>query len=495
MAGPLLTAGRDGLLDQAVDLIEHFDSCLRGLYRAQLDLDEHVAYCRSRGLPYDEPVISHLAESAQYARRCIAERRSALVAADDVAGQPLSTAEGVLRWGLATLAYVRDALEWCSASYAQAGAVQFFDLAQQDSPKVNYERYEHAAVERVERQLLDTLGLTPDRHGLSVTSSGVAAYSLVESFLLRDRLRPGDTVLIAPYVYFEAAEQLSALPPHVEIRWAARYETDDLVADVLRHRPRCVFADPLTNTAQQRMIDLGALVERLRAVVTWPITLVVDGTMTSGMLPPGLLAGDDAVEILYYESCSKYMQLGLDSNMAGLVAYPAHLGERFGLLRRNSGSILYRHAADMFPRFQPATYRARMRRIGDGARRIAALLSADPRVQAAGQVCHPSLPDHPDAAVARDLGFAGGCVTFLFHDPDHNTKDGLNAVIDRAIERARLSGAQLTKGASFGFSVPRLSAADAFAEGEPPFLRLYAGDRGAQAGLLAEALAQALHQH
>ncbi|MGW4800036.1 PLP-dependent transferase, partial [Nonomuraea sp. NPDC004297] len=302
----LLSPGRDGTLDQVVDLIEQLDGCVQGLQRAQLDLADHAAYCAERGLPADDAGVFHLTQTVHQARQLLAERRGALVAGPEPDGRALSGGEAGLRWGLATLAYVRDAMEWCSASYGQAGTIQFFDLAAQGSPRVNYERYEHRSVEQVEEQLLSTLGLWPEEHGLSVTSSGVAAYSLVESFLVRDRLRPGDKVLIAPYIYFEAAEQLSCLPPY-EVVWAARYEVEDLVEDVLRHRPRCLFADPLTNTAQQRMVDLRALTERLRETLTWPLTLVVDGTMMSGVLPPDLLAGGGNLEIVYYESCSKYL--------------------------------------------------------------------------------------------------------------------------------------------------------------------------------------------
>jgi cystathionine gamma-synthase len=136
-----------------------------------------------------------------------------------------------------------------------------------------------------------------------------------------------------------------------------------------------------------------------------------------------------------------------------------------------------------------------MTRIGANALRIAELLRDDHRVTDVGAVFYPGLPDHPDAEIAGRLPYAGGCVTFLFHERGHNNKDDLNVLFDRVFANARVLGVQLSKGASFGFSVPRIYAPDAFAEGEPPFLRLYAGDRADQVEALATAFAQALTDH
>jgi hypothetical protein len=102
------------------------------------------------------------------------------------------------------------------------------------------------------------------------------------------------------------------------------------------------------------------------------------------------------------------------------------------------------------------------------------------------------LADHPDAMTARKLPHAGGNVTFLHHVQARNNRAELDRLMQRILAGAQGSGAHLTKGASFGFSTPRVSAADAFAEGAPPFLRIYAGDRAAQVDALAEAIAQAL---
>jgi cystathionine gamma-synthase len=504
--GPVLVtepgAAPPPLSGQRADLLEQLDSCCRELLAARADLDEHAGYCARNRLLQNSSVLARLREAVLHAEQQTGQQhrllaraptRPAPAGAAERAEQAEQAAAGesAVRFALATLAFVRGALEWCSPSYAQSRAVQFFDTEAQDSATVNYERYDNPPLRRVERQLLDTLGLSPDLHGVCATSSGVAAYTLVESFLLRERLRPGDTVLIAPYIYFEAAEQLTSLP-FVHFEHSAGYAVEDFADAVVRHRPRCVFADPVANTAEQRMVDLAGLLRRLREVGTDRTTVVVDGTMLSGGLPPQLLASDERVEVLYYESGSKYLQLGMDAGMAGVVAYPVALKDRFERLRRNTGSVLYRHGAELFPRYQRAFYQRRMRRIGANALRMASLLRADPRVQAAGQVYYPGLADHPDAAIAQQLPYAGGCVTFLFHQRSRNDRDALNAVFDDVLTNARAVGVQLTKGASFGFSVPRVSAADAFADGEPPFLRLYVGDRGEQVELLAEALARAL---
>jgi cystathionine beta-lyase/cystathionine gamma-synthase len=441
----------------------------------------------------DESLTARLRETVDDGRRRVMAQRWTLTSGEDGLADRFARAETVLRFGLATVAHVRGALEWCSPSYAQSRTVQFFDTGVQDSPTVNYERYESISVQRVESQLLEVLDLPADRYAVTATSSGMAAYSLLEAFLLRARLQPGDTVLRAPYIYFEADEQLSALP-FIRCERTSGYGTEEIVADVLRYRPRCLLIDPLANTAQQRLIDVPAVLDRLRAEATGPLTVVIDGTMVSAVLPAEVLTGDDSeVEVLYYESCSKYLQLGLDAGMAGLVVHPVELRTHFDRLRRNTGSILYRHYAELFPQYDRAHFLRRMRRIGDNARRLAVLLEADPRVRELGTVYYPGTDGHPDIEIARKFPYAGGCVTYLYQEPGRNHYDELEPLLDRMLAEAELRGVHLTKGVSFGFSTPRVSAAASMAETEPPFLRIYAGDRDSeQVDVLAEIVANAL---
>lgn len=490
--------------EQVADLSEQFDVCLGELRAARHQVEEYAEYCARNELPVDGPVLTQLTTATQQVRmRMIRQQRSLLEVSAEDAAELLGASEQVLRFGLSTLAYVRHSLEWAAKSYAQSEQVQFFGTQTESWPTMNYDRNgTHAAVTRVERQLLEVLDLSPDDFGIGVTSSGMSAFTWVEAFLLRDRLRAGDTMLLAPYIYYESAQQLTALPD-LRTERASGYEVEEIIGDVLRHRPKVVFVDPLANNVRQRIFDLPELFRRLREVVTERVTVVVDGTMIGASLQPELFVSDDKLEIIYYESCTKYLQLGMDFALAGLVVYPVELTERMSMLRRNSGVVLARHNAELFPRYEARLHRQRMRRIWVNAERLANLLLADPRVSAVGEVHHPALPHHPDVRLIRSLPYGSGIVTFLYQERDRNDWDNLNAVVDRILAHARESGVQVTKGVSFGYSVPRVWAQDVgtteaerkyvpATDDEPLFLRLYIGDRGHQLVGLADAIAKAI---
>lgn len=488
----LREAGSSPVPEQVADLIEHLDIVRNDLRTASADASDFLTYCTREGLPVDATIVTRLVDDARQAGLRIArERRALLDASTSDAANLLGSAEHVLRYSRATIAYVRNALEWCASSYDQSHATQFFDTRFQHSLDMNYDRNgTQTSVQRVESQLQDVLRLPADEFGVSITSSGMAAFTLVESFLIRDRFRPGDTVLLAPYIYYEAWQQLDALP-FVTVETASGYSVDQIVADVVRLAPRCLLVDPVANNSKQRMVDLPELFRRLREVVTERMTVVVDGTMVGGALPAELLSSDEKLEIIYNESCTKYLQLGMDATQAGVVAYPVELKERMAELRRNGGAVLYRHNAELFPRYERSFLERRMRRICANAERVAAILQADPRVQAVGEAYHPALPEHPDVRIARSLPYASGVVTFLFHENGGNDKVRLNAIIDDILVHARELGVQLTKGVSFGYSVPRLWVQE-ITDDEPWFLRLNVGDRGHQVEALAEAMTRAL---
>jgi threonine dehydratase/cystathionine beta-lyase/cystathionine gamma-synthase len=476
--------------DARSDQHEQVRSWLRRLSDARAELDEYADYCARADVLIDADLVGQVRSDCERAAQRLIDVLG--YPADDDHPEAAARVDMVLRHAANVVAAAQAAFDWCAPSHAQARVSQFFDVGAQDSPSANYERYDSVAVTRVEAQLAEVFGLDPQTQVATATSSGMAAYTLIEAFLLRYRLRAGDTVLLAPYVYFEAVEQICSLPS-VRIVTAPSYSVDGLVDAVLRERPRCVFVDPIANTAEQRMVDVPGLVRALAAVRTDPITLIVDGTMAPAALSDTLLDAPEPVEVLYYESCSKYLQLGMDIGMAGVVASKAELRPALDRLRRNTGSILYRHNAQLFPSYDRAFFQRRMLRICGNAATVARALRARADVRAVADVVHPSSGAHPDDAIASGLPYAGGCVTFTLREQGANHRDELEALIEHMLERARRSGLHLTKGVSFGFNTPRVSAAASMAEGGPPFLRLYAGDRSSeQVALLAQVTGDAI---
>ena len=474
-------------------LASQIDYCIKRLDRIPQQLNEFVEYSHLHKLIVSKESVALVKNQVSHMRGLLSETMQGL-AEVDIDEKSLNEAEIVLRLGLQTFAATRNAFDWRSPSYAQVSVAQFFDLGAQDNPLVNYERYEYSEIKRIESQLLDMVGLPPDRFNVTVTSSGMAAYSLAEAYLLRNCLPSGATVLLAPYIYFEAEEQIVSLQG-VQVVKAANYSVESFLAAAEKHRPSVIFADPLTNTVEQRIIDIDALVQGLAERELGPVTVLVDGTMLPGMTASALLNTRNDVSVLYYESCSKYLQLGLDLSMAGFVAHSVDLKPVFDRLRRNMGAILYSHNAYMFPIYKPAEIHQYLRRIERNATEIALALDANPAVRAVTKVVYPGISTHPDHAIAKRLGQSGGCVTFQLHEIGENHRDQLESLIDLVLNEAAKEGAYLSKGVSFGFSAPRISAASSMAESGPPFLRLYAGSRErSQVRKLIRAIITAMHR-
>src|SRR5262249_1442983 len=142
-------------------------------------------------------------------------------------------------------------------------------------------------------------------------SSGMAAYSLIEAFLLRNRLTPGDTVLLAPYIYFEVAEQLASIRG-LRVIHGNSFASASLAAEAAHQGAAVVCADALANNLDQRMVDVRDLLFRIESSSKRP-TLVVDGSMLPADFSSALSDFSRPEQILYYESCSKYLQYGQDT--------------------------------------------------------------------------------------------------------------------------------------------------------------------------------------
>ena len=95
--------------------------------------------------------------------------------------------------------------ERASPAYDQSQTVWWFDPSYHQSEGLNYDRYGAADVRESEARLLRALALGNEKLPLKLllTSSGVAAFTVLHQFLMSKALTAGDTIVISPYLYFE----------------------------------------------------------------------------------------------------------------------------------------------------------------------------------------------------------------------------------------------------------------------------------------------------
>ncbi|WP_455285884.1 pyridoxal-phosphate dependent enzyme [Cupriavidus necator] len=437
--------------------------CLRQQFIAlQRDLHLHVEYVSHQGLDRNANVTQLVVDSVDRTLEQLC----------DLAQQPHSEAElrAHYRLLIQQYAFLRNSLAWCSASTDQSRIVMFFDSQENSSSTVNYDRYGSMLLRRKEILLLQSLGFDPERNDLLLVSSGQAAFSVIESFLMGEALCPNTKAVTAPYIYFEALEQLQRLP-HVDIVRAKAWDIDTVIELVERERARVVFIDPLANLGTMNVVDLRVLAERLAGKDWSDKWLVIDGTMVSGGLDVfSIFDQPGHPNVLYYESGSKYLQLGLDLQMAGVIVCRKSVADRLAVARRNTGAVMYQSAVCRFPDYNRGIYLERMALLTRNAEILLRHLERDERLHERIEAAYPRR--------WRDLGWAhgGGVVAIHLCEDGLNNYACLDALIERLMERCRAEHVAMTKGVSFGFATTRVSAAAAMADNMPPFLRFSVGE-------------------
>ena len=371
---------------------------------------------------------------------------------------------------LQQIGHVKTCLEWASPAHDQSLETSFFDPSEQASSVLNYARYGTLGLRTFELSMRDALGFDSNQQELLATSSGMASYQVLEAFLLREVLLPGDTIAYAPYIYFEAHEQLRRLPGFRHLSLSS-FEVKQILSDVELEDPRVVFLDPLANCPGLPTIDLRDIANHTRDGSWKDRWIVVDGTMVSGGLDP--FAWFDTANhprILYYESASKYLQLGMDLQMAGICVFDADLFSTMYLYRRNSGSTMYSTQVARFPRYNRETLLARMKLLSRNARLMSEALQGISSRVGGLKVGFPMNGDK--------LGWqhGGGVLSVEFAEFDRNGRASLERFIGMLVAECRHRNVPITTGVSFGFAVTRISAASAMAEGTDPFLRFSAGE-------------------
>jgi threonine dehydratase len=444
------------------------------------DIDRHYEFLQLENLSTDVESISYTKERAI----AILERANSATRRTENQRSLRSNYRVLIQ----EYSFLRNCLAWCSASNDQSETAMFFDPQENTDTALNYDRYGSMLLRETEANLLVSLGFEATTCDLLMTSSGQAAYTVIESFLLKHVLKAGSHISISPYIYFEALEQLERLS-HIEIGRSDSWSVASLAQMISESRSAAIFIDPMANLGSMNSVDFQQLAQLIKAQDNSDKWLVIDGTMVSGGINVFEIFSERThPEILYYESGSKYLQFGLDLQMAGVVVSSKKHSAALTTHRRNTGSVMYQTAVSKFPEYGRAAFLGRMGVLTRNAETLVTRLSDSQYLKERIEIAYPGN--------WQSLGWkhGGGVVSVSMKSMGLNNRACLEGFIAILIQRCRVKHVAITKGVSFGFAVTRVSAAAAMADNMPPFLRFSVGEELPEnMKLLAETIVLSLY--
>ena len=425
------------------------------------ELQEHVEYSKGENLDINNNSIEYVSSEISNLEKLILQAKEE---------EDMWNKKYIYRIALQGYSFLRNSLEWCSASSAQSKRIMFFSPAENNENAVNYDRYGSLILKENEFNLQKSLGFDVEKVELLLTSSGQAAYTIVESFLLRNVLSEKGNVISCPYIYFENLEQIETLK-HIKFIVSDSWDIERLIQLVEENSAEALFVDPLANLGTYHTTDFhkfSKLLEEHNWSNKW---LIIDGTLVSGGLNVfEIFNKPQHPHILYFESGSKYLQLGLDLQMAGIVVAEKQYSSELNTLRRNTGTVMYQTGVAKFPSYNREQFLARMLRLTKNAEILCACLENLNQDKKRVLLTFPKN--------WKELGWShgGGIVAVTFEEKGVNNRPCLDFLISLILEESKKDGIPFTKGVSFGFSGIRVSAASAMAQDRPPFLRFSIGE-------------------
>lgn len=283
----------------------------------------------------------------------------------------------------------------CSATYTFASTAELHDHFRGAVEREEYGRYGNPTVRSAER----AIAALENAEDAALFASGMAAITT----LFFAVLKAGDHVVLTRDVYRRTRQFVGVTLSRFGVE-ATLVDPGDLEALRAAIRPgktRIVFTELPTNP-YLRVVDLDRVAELVRE--HRGVKLVVDATFAT---PVNLRALERGAHLVVH-SCTKYLA-GHNDVLAGAIAGSSDLVALVRDFRGVVGSVLDPHAAFLLERGMK-TLALRVRTQNETAHRVAQMLAAHPCVRA---VFYPSLPSHPDHAIAaRLLGGFGGVISF-----------------------------------------------------------------------------------
>lgn len=426
-------------------------------YRAVLDDLEGLASCAARG-PWSEDLLARMArrrlDHADLVRS-LAGQAAALITATD----------------------------WQSPSFLHATR----SMAGRHTGRVtehvdDYKRDRHPdALEFEEAFLRAYVDPAPGWDLVALmTSCGMSAFATVLGFLAMEGVAPRRAVM-GGGVYHECRDLIARSALGRLVVEADETETDGLLSTIERERPDVVFLDSLANAKGIAVPDLGAVAGRLarQAASGRPAWLVVDNTGLSVTCQPYALIPDPppGLEVIVFESLTKYAQFGLDRTTAGMIVASRRVAGRLSGYREHLGTNVADTSVHVIPRPDRRAFEQRLGRLGRNAAGLAAHLQGVAEDRGGfvfDGVTYPGLGGHPSHGVVRDMPFHGGFLSIGFA-PGHDTYEMHHRFVKSALYEAERVGVPLAAGASFGLDTTRVYLTASTSELGEPFVRISAG--------------------
>lgn len=387
--------------------------------------------------------------------------------------------------------FVGSFFERASPGYDQSRTLWWFDPAYHQADGLNYDRYGATDVAKFEAQLLKALGMGASRTPLRLmlTSSGVAAFTVLNQYVMNKVLKGGDTIVLSPYLYFESFDHLRTLS-HVRVVNSETFDAEDIIATAERHNAKVVYLDPMANTLGLETTDLRRFAQLVEGRPGWSDRyLLMDGTLISGGLPLyDWFNTPSHPKLLYYESAHKYIQMGMDIVMCGLLVYPEELHTDLGLIRQITGTTLYSRQANVLPSIDATVHQSRMHWLTSNAERLYHILDKQ-----CSTIAGFTYPLH-----WRKMGWGhgGNVVTIrLFGDEDINKRPSLDRFIELVLRAGEEEEVGMTKGGGLGFSATRIWPSTPFIRDEGPYIRISVGIDPDEVEPAARAIIKALDRH
>ncbi|KAG9256673.1 pyridoxal phosphate-dependent transferase [Emericellopsis atlantica] len=381
--------------------------------------------------------------------------------------------------------------ERASPSYDQAKTLWWFDPSYHLSDGLNYDRYGAPDVRALEARLLQALGLGNEKLPLKLllTSSGVAAFTVLQQFLLSNVLQAGDVIVISPYLYFECFELVRQVN-HIQFINSETFDAEDIIATAERHNAKAVYLDPMANTIGLETTDIRKFSQLISGREGWADRhLLIDGTLVSGgMAVFDWFSEPSHPKVLYYESAHKYIQMGMDIVMCGFLVYPEEYHDTLGLIRQVTGLTLYTRQANVLPQIDYDIHQSRMHHLTSNAEKLYHFL--DKRASTIARFNYP--------LQWRKMGWShgGNVVTIrLFGDDQINKRPSLDAFTSLVLRACEEEGVAMTKGGGLGFSVTRIWPSTPFIRNEDPYMRISVGVDPDEVEPVGRAIIKGLERH